>query len=61
VNNRRQLVDTEPAAVIHIKRRERFPFVGDGNGNGHSFALKGQHKPARRNAAGNGLNYDFND
>jgi hypothetical protein len=23
------------------------------NGNGHSFALKGQHKPARRNAAGN--------
>jgi hypothetical protein len=57
VNNRRQLVDTEPAAVIHIKSRERFPFVGDG----HSFALKGQHKPARRNAAGNGLNYDFND
>jgi hypothetical protein len=32
---------------------ERFPFVGEVNGNNHSFALKGQHKPARRNAAGN--------
>jgi hypothetical protein len=40
-----------------IRWWERFPFVGDG----HSFALKGQDKPARRNAAGNGLNDDFND
>jgi hypothetical protein len=37
--------------------RDCFPFVGDA----HSFALKGQHEPASRNAAGNGLNDDFND
>ncbi|MDR0608843.1 MAG: hypothetical protein LBG58_01915 [Planctomycetaceae bacterium] len=33
-------------------RRERFPFVGDGQGC--SFALKGQYIPARHIAAGNG-------
>ncbi|MDR0610965.1 MAG: hypothetical protein LBG58_12695 [Planctomycetaceae bacterium] len=29
------------------------------NEDGCSFTLKGQHKPARRNAADNGLNDDF--